>query len=101
VSPTATTRNSSNPPSTATEQQPGDTLPEHPTVHLDSVCNGKACAAVLDAHEYHAVIAAKGVKAPIQAGKRWPVERTKCATRRSVCIPGSAGRNSEGGSWAE
>jgi hypothetical protein len=31
---------------------------------------------------------------------RWVVERTKCATRRSVCIPGSAGRNSEGGSWA-
>jgi hypothetical protein len=28
------------------------------------------------------------------------VERTLCATRRSVCIPGSAGRNSEGGSWA-
>ncbi|MCM2392518.1 IS5 family transposase [Streptomyces albipurpureus] len=32
--------------------------------------------------------------------KRWLVERTLCATRRSVCIPGSAGRNSEGGSWA-
>ncbi|MFD6321755.1 IS5 family transposase [Streptomyces sp. NPDC058442] len=32
--------------------------------------------------------------------KRWIVERTLCATRRSVCIPGSAGRNSEGGSWA-
>ncbi|CAM5316966.1 transposase [Streptomyces canus] len=31
---------------------------------------------------------------------RWVVERTMCATRRSVCIPGSAGRNSEGGSWA-
>jgi transposase len=31
---------------------------------------------------------------------RWVVERTLCATRRSVCIPGSAGRNSEGGSWA-
>ncbi|MFJ9448303.1 IS5 family transposase [Kitasatospora sp. NPDC101235] len=33
--------------------------------------------------------------------KRWIVERFLCATRRSVCIPGSAGRNSEGGSWAE
>ncbi|WP_256258220.1 transposase [Streptomyces mirabilis] len=32
--------------------------------------------------------------------RRWVVERTLCATRRSVCIPGSAGRNSEGGSWA-
>ncbi|MER6082433.1 hypothetical protein [Streptomyces sp. NPDC001833] len=32
--------------------------------------------------------------------KRWAVERTLCATRRSACIPGSAGRDSEGGSWA-
>jgi transposase len=32
--------------------------------------------------------------------RRWVAERTLCATRRSVCIPGSAGRNSEGGSWA-
>ncbi|MEU0189217.1 IS5 family transposase [Streptomyces afghaniensis] len=32
--------------------------------------------------------------------RRWVVERTLCATRRSVCIPGSAGRNSEGGFWA-
>ncbi|WP_411087896.1 transposase [Streptomyces sp. 061-3] len=32
--------------------------------------------------------------------RRWVVERTLCATRRSVCIPGSTGRNSEGGSWA-
>jgi hypothetical protein len=60
----------------ATEQQLGETLPEKPTLHLDSAYNGKACAVVLDAHGYHAVIAAKGVKAPIQAGKRWPVERT-------------------------
>jgi transposase len=32
--------------------------------------------------------------------KRWIVERLLCATRRSVCIPGSAGRDSGGGSWA-
>ncbi|WP_392567639.1 IS5/IS1182 family transposase [Actinacidiphila glaucinigra] len=50
---------------------------------------------------FSAEIARKGVPAPIQAGKRWVVERTQCATRRSVCIPGSTGRNSEGGSWAE
>jgi hypothetical protein len=60
----------------AAQQQLGDTLPEHPTLHLDSAYTGKACAAVLDAHAYNAVIAAKGVKTPIQAGKRWPVERT-------------------------
>ncbi|SCF96833.1 Putative transposase of IS4/5 family [Streptomyces sp. Ncost-T10-10d] len=54
----------------ATKQQLGDILPEHPTVHLDSAYNGKACAAVLQAHDLAAVIAAKGIKAPIQAGKR-------------------------------
>ena len=31
--------------------------------------------------------------------RRAKVERKMCATRRSGCIPGSAGRNSEGGSW--
>jgi hypothetical protein len=46
------------------------------------------------------------VKRPTQAKgfvlphHRWVMERSLCATRRSVCIPGSAGRNSEGGSWA-
>jgi hypothetical protein len=60
----------------ATEQQLGDALPEKPTLHLDSAYNGKACTAVLQAHNLAAVVAAKGVKAPIQAGRRWPVERT-------------------------
>ncbi|SCK36856.1 Transposase DDE domain-containing protein [Streptomyces sp. AmelKG-E11A] len=46
-------------------------------------------------------IARKGVAHGSGLGKtRWVVERTACATRRSVCIPGSAGRKSEGGSWA-
>ena len=31
--------------------------------------------------------------------RRLVVERSLCATRRSVCIPDSIGRNSEGGSW--
>jgi hypothetical protein len=60
----------------AAKRQLGDTLPEKPTLHLDSAYNGKACAAVLDVHGFDAVIAVKGVKAPIQAGKRWVVERT-------------------------
>jgi transposase len=41
-----------------------------------------------------------GVKGFKVIPRPWVVERTLCATRRSVCIPGSAGRNSEGGSWA-
>jgi transposase len=46
-------------------------------------------------------IARKGSESRMQLGRhRWTIERTMCATRRSVCIPGSAGRNSEGGSWA-
>ncbi|MFJ4671472.1 transposase [Kitasatospora purpeofusca] len=47
-------------------------------------------------------IARKGIESGERLGRRrWVIERTMCATRRSVCIPGSAGRNSEGGSWAE
>ena len=42
----------------------------------------------------------KNVPGFVVLPRRWVVERTMCATRRSVCIPGSAGRNSEGGSWA-
>lgn len=46
-------------------------------------------------------IARKGMAHGSGLGEtRWVVERTLCATRRSVCIPGSAGRNSEGGFWA-
>lgn len=47
------------------------------------------------------LIARRGVAHGSGLGKvRWVVERALCATRRSVCIPGSAGRNSEGGFWA-
>ena len=47
------------------------------------------------------VIARRGVEHGSGLGvHRWVVEQSLCATRRSVCIPGSAGRNSEGGSWA-
>jgi IS5 family transposase len=46
-------------------------------------------------------IARKGTESSTRLGRhRWVIERTVCATRRSVCIPGSAGRNSEEGFWA-
>lgn len=46
-------------------------------------------------------IARKGVESSERLGRRrWVIERTMCATRRSVCIPGLAGRNSEGDFWA-
>ena len=60
----------------AAKRQVGTALPEHPTCHLDSAYLGKAVTAILDEHDFDAVIAAKGVKAPIQATTRWPVERT-------------------------
>ncbi len=46
-------------------------------------------------------IARIGVEPSDRLGRhRWVIERTLCATRRSACIPGSAGRKSEGGFWA-
>jgi len=60
----------------AAKAQLGAALPEHPRIHLDSAYNGRPVAALLDHHGLDGQIAAKGVKAPIQAGCRWPVERT-------------------------
>jgi len=57
-------------------EQVGPVLPESPTIHLDSAYNGKPCASVLDKHGLVGEIAEKGVKAPIQVGCRWVVERT-------------------------
>lgn len=64
-----------------------------------------------DFDKYRRLVRARGITpkiarrgAPHGSGlgkTRWVVERTLCATRRSVCIPGSAGRNLEGGFWAE
>jgi hypothetical protein len=56
--------------------QVGSALPENPTIHLDSAYNGKPCAEVLEKHGLVGDIAVKGVKAPIQTGCRWVVERT-------------------------
>lgn len=51
-------------------------LPEHATVHLDAAygtAKGKKTAAE---HGLLAEVAVKGIAAPIQNTKRWPVERT-------------------------
>jgi Transposase DDE domain len=60
----------------AARTQVGD-LPENTRVHLDSAYNGKPCRTVLDNHHLIGEIAAKGVPAPIQVGKRWVVESTQ------------------------
>jgi hypothetical protein len=50
-------------------------LPEHPCMHLDRGYDSRKTRDLLEILGYRAEIAAKGKPAPIQAGKRWPVER--------------------------
>lgn len=61
---------------TAAEQQLG-ALPAGARIHLDSAYNGKPCRKILDDHALVGEIAARGVPAPIQVGKRWVVERSQ------------------------
>nr|WP_205709506.1 IS5 family transposase [Kineococcus siccus] len=51
-------------------------LPTTVTVHLDAGYDSKKTRALLVELGLQGRIAVKGVKAPIQVGKRWPVERT-------------------------
>jgi hypothetical protein len=51
-------------------------LPERVRVHLDRGYDSRKTRDLLEILGYHGEIAAKGRPAPIQAGKRWPVERT-------------------------
>jgi transposase len=51
-------------------------LPAQPVVHLDAGYDYQGCRAVLTERELLAPIATRGVSAPVQAGRRWPVERT-------------------------
>ncbi|MEY9895324.1 hypothetical protein ABIA31_009013, partial [Catenulispora sp. MAP5-51] len=60
----------------AAEKQLG-ALPANARIHLDSAYNGKPCRKILDDHALVGEIAAKGVPAPIQVGKRWVVERSQ------------------------
>lgn len=51
-------------------------LPERPCMHLDRGYDSHKTRDLLEILGYDDEIAVKGVPAPIQAGKRWPVERT-------------------------
>jgi transposase len=51
-------------------------LPSPALVHLDAGYDSKKTRALLAELGLQGRIATKGVKAPIQVGKRWPVERT-------------------------
>jgi transposase len=51
-------------------------LPDDMTLHLDAGYDSQKTRDELDRREIKGEIARKGIKAPIQAGQRWPVERT-------------------------
>ena len=51
-------------------------LPAQPVVHLDAGYDYQTCRAVLAERDLLGQIAIRGVRAPVQAGRRWPVERT-------------------------
>jgi transposase len=51
-------------------------LPDDVTLHLDAGYDSQKTRDELDRREIKGEIARKGIKAPIQAGQRWPVERT-------------------------
>ena len=72
-------------------------LPGQITVHLDAGYDSAATRAELTARGLGGQIACKGIKAPVQASQRWPVERTnawhnafnrlqRCYERRKIVI---------------
>jgi hypothetical protein len=51
-------------------------LPQRPTVHLDAGYDYQPCRQVLAARSLVGQIATRGLPAPIQADRRWVIERT-------------------------
>jgi transposase len=51
-------------------------LPAQPVVHLDAGYDYRSCRQALAERRMVGQIATRGMPAPIQAGRRWPVERT-------------------------
>ena len=51
-------------------------LPQRPTVHLDAGYDWQPCRQVLSEQGMASEIATRGLPAPIQAGRRWVIERT-------------------------
>ena len=51
-------------------------LPQRPTVHLDAGYDWQPCRQVLAERGMVGQIATRGLPAPIQAGRRWVIERT-------------------------
>jgi transposase len=51
-------------------------LPQRPTVHLDAGYDYQPCRQVLSERGMAGEIATRGKPVPVQAGRRWPIERT-------------------------
>jgi IS5 family transposase len=72
-------------------------LPQRPTVHLDAGYDFQPCRQVLAERGMAGEIATRGKPAPVQASRRWPVERTHarataCRLTRPTPLPaGSLG----------
>jgi hypothetical protein len=56
----------------------GADWPAQVTVHLDAGYDSTITRILLDGLGLHGEIARKGIPAPVQMGKRWVVERTRC-----------------------
>jgi transposase len=72
-------------------------LPQRPTVHLDAGYDWQPCRQVLRERGMAGEIATRGRPAPVQASRRWPVERTHawgdqygklrwCTERRRIVV---------------
>ena len=72
-------------------------LPARPVVHLDAAYDFQPCRMVLAERGMTGQIATRGVPAPVQASRRWPIERTHawgnqygklrwCTERRRVVV---------------
>ena len=72
-------------------------LPDQPGMHLDRGYDSTKTRDLLQILGYQPHIAARGLPAPIQAGQRWPVERThswlngygklrRCTDRRKIVV---------------
>jgi IS5 family transposase len=60
----------------AAADQPGGVLPDQRACHLDAGYDSGPTRQTLTERGFTGQIAHKGTPAPIQAGRRWPVERT-------------------------
>lgn len=60
----------------AAHHQLDGVLPDEPTCHLDAGYDSGPARQTLDEQGFAGQIARKGTPAPLQAGRRWPVERT-------------------------